>query len=145
MFLRQVLLQVFQKVKWLEFIPVDCCRGIVKPLVKEGNNSNYPGVTISLVAYKSIVSIIEHQTMVYIEENNILRDYQGASYKVRRCEYDIIALQGICAPVKKIKKQKLYLSFLDVSKVFDVIDRTTPCMLERSIQGKAWNMIKMPY
>ena len=48
---------------------------------------------------------METQAMKYIEDKNILGDYQGAFRKGRRCEDHIFALKGLCA-IRKSKKQK---------------------------------------
>jgi hypothetical protein len=147
--IQTVLLTLFKKINLLEIIPSDWYEGIVKPLFKEGSReslSNYRGITISSVVYKVLVSIIENQTMTYLEDNNILGDYQGAFRKKRRCEDQIFTLKGICA-IRKSKKQNTYLAFLDVSKAFDTVDRVTLFnhIYDKGIQGKAWRLVKMLY
>jgi len=60
--------------------------------------------------------------MNYLEENNVLGEVQGAFRKGRRTEDHIFTLQGIivllCC-IRKSKKCKTYLAFLDLCKAFD--------------------------
>ena len=72
----------------LEALPNEWYEGLVKPLFKEGNKevfANYHGITISSAVYKTLVSIMESQTMTFIEEKNLLGDNQGAFHKGRWC------------------------------------------------------------
>ena len=86
--------------------------------------SNYYGITISYVVYKMLVGRIEHQVIGYIEEYGILSDYQCAFLRARRCkDHMYCCLKGKCS-LKKSRKQKTYLAFLDISKAFDTVDRT---------------------
>ena len=93
-----------------------------------------------------MVSVIENQTMEYIEDNNILGDNQGAFRRGRRCEDHIYSLKGICG-LRKQRKLNTYLGFLDISKAFDTLDRDNLFIhiWEHGIQGKAWRLIHMLY
>ena len=146
---KSALLDLFKTIKLHELIPDEWYEGLVKPLHKEGSRevlSNYRGITISSVVYKTLVSIIESQTMGYIEKNDIYGEFQGAFRKGRRCEDNIFSLKGILA-IRKSKKQKTYLAFLDISKAYDHLDRDTMFLhlWQKGIQGKAWRMIRMLY
>ena len=146
---KSAFLDVLCLIKLTEKIPSDWCEGIKKPLHKEGNReilSNYRGITISSVAYKTLVIIMEDQIMKYMEENGIFGEVQGAFRKGRRCEDHIFSLKSICA-IRKSKKQKTYLAFLDISKAFDTLNRNMlfNYIHTKGIQGKAWAMVKMLY
>ena len=147
--LDNALHSLFQKIKLCEKIPDEWYEGLVKPLFKEGSReqlNNYRGITISSIVYKVLVTIIEEQTMQYVENKNILGEYQGAFRKHRRCEDHIFSLKGICS-IRKTKKKRTYLAFLDVSKAFDTVDRSRlfSHLWNSGIQGKAWNLIQMLY
>lgn len=142
-------LQMFCKIKLLEQIPENWYEGIIKPLYKDGSRemlTNYRGITISSVAYKTLVRIIEDQIMSYLEDNNTLGELQGAFRKGRRVEDHLFSLKGICS-IRKSAKSKTYLAFLDISKAFDMVDRTKLFSLlwSKGIQSKAWCMVKMLY
>lgn len=144
-----ILLELFQKAQLLEALPNQWYEGIVKPLHKDGNRevlNNYRGITISSVVYKVIVSIMENQVMDFAEANDLFGDNHGAFRRGRRCEDHIFSLKGICA-LRKSKKKKTFLAFLDISKAFDTIDRTTlfNFIWDKGIQGKAWHMIHLLY
>ena len=67
---QSALLDMFSQIKLLEQIPDEWTEGIVKPLYKEGTLEmlpNYIGITISSVAYKTLVILMEDQIMSYIE------------------------------------------------------------------------------
>ena len=147
--LENILVQLMSKIKLLEVIPNEWYEGIVKPIFKAGNRellSNYRGITISSVVYKLLVSIIERQAMAHIEENNLLSDFQGAFRKGRRVEDHVFTIKGICS-LRKCKKLKTFLGFLDISKAFDTLDRQRlfQHIYNKGIQGKAFNLIKALY
>ena len=60
--------------------------------------------------------------MSYMEDNGILGEVPGAFRRDRRTEDNIFTLQGICA-IRKSKKSKTFLAFLDLSKAFDRVLR----------------------
>lgn len=146
---QNALLQLLLHIKLLEKIPEQWYEGIVKPLYKEGQRevlSNYRGITISSVCYKVLVSIIEAQVTNFAEETNIFGEGQGAFRKGRRCEDNLFALKGICS-IRKSKKKKTYLAFLDVSKAFDTLNRSSLFLhiWDKGLQGKMWRIIRMLY
>lgn len=147
--LRSALLDLFNKIMLCEKLPEEWYEGIVKPLFKDGNReclNNYRGITISSIVYKTLVIIIENQTMEYVEDQDLLKEYQGAFRKDRRCEDHIFCLKGICS-IRKSNKCKTYLGFLDISKAFDKVnrDKLFTHLWDCGIQGKAWNLIRMLY
>ena len=147
--LHNALLQLLQKIKLFEKLPEQWYEGIIKPIFKEGNRevlSNYRGITISCVCYKILVCIIEEQVTNYAEDKDIYGEGQGAFRKGRRCEDNIFSLKGICS-IRKSKKQKTYLAFIDVSKAFDTVDRCTLFhhIWQKGVQGKMWRIIRMLY
>ena len=130
-------------------MPEDWYEGIIKPLHKEGSKeilSNYRGITISCVIYKVLVTIVEQQVMEFVEDKGLLGEHQGAFRKGRRCEDHLFSLKGICS-IRKSKKEKTYLAYLDVSKAFDTVCRDTlfKHLWKMGIQGKTWKIIKMLY
>ncbi len=147
--LGNVILQLFMRIKLMEQLPQDWFEGIVKPLYKSGNNkvlNNYRGITISSIMYKCFVSIIEDQVMDYAEKNRVFGETQGAFRKNRQCEDNIFTVKGICA-IRKSKKQKTFLAFIDISKAFDTVNRDLLFikLWDIGIQGKIWKMIKALY
>ena len=84
--------------------------------------------------------------MTFVEDKNLLGDTQSAFRKGRRCEDHIFTLKGICS-LRKSKKLKTYLGFIDVSKAFDTVDRDTLFnhIWDNGIQGKAWRLVHTLY
>ena len=81
------------------------------------NLDNYRGITLTSNVYKVYAKIIEQSVMSYMEDKFILGEAQGAFRRYRRTE-DNITLQGICA-LRKSKKGKTILAFLELSNAFD--------------------------
>ena len=115
------MLDQFTKITDLEKIPEDWHKGIIKPIYKGGSMydlDNYRGITLTSNVYKVYAKIIEKSVMRYMEDNFILGEAQGAFRRYRRTEDNIFTLQGICA-LRKSKKGKTILAFLDLSNAFD--------------------------
>ena len=81
-----------------------------------------------------------------MENNGILGEAQGAFRRDRRMEDNIFTLQGICA-LRKSKKDKTFLAFLDLSKAFDRVWREGLFYLlwKNGIQGKCWKLLRSLY
>ena len=58
----------------------------------------------------------------------------------------MFSLKGVCSICKSVK-QKNFLAFLDISKLFDTVNRDTifQHIWNIAIQGKACNIIRMLY
>ena len=143
------LTKLFKFCKLTECFPEQWHQGLVKPLHKDGSKeslNNYRGITVCSNVYKVFTSVIERQLMGYLEEYEVLGEMHGAYRKGRRLEDQYFTLKGICC-LRKSKKLKTWLSFLDISKAFDTVDRDRLFikLWEKGIQGKAWRLIKGLY
>ena len=143
------IVSLFEMCVTLEQFPSEWHHGIIRPIHKSGDHgtlNNYRGITITSNAYKLFASLIEKQVMHFAEENDVFGDFQGAFRKGRRLEDHIFTLKGLCA-LRKARKLPTYLSFLDISKAFDTLDRDRLfCLLwEKGIQGKTWRLIRALY
>jgi hypothetical protein len=90
--------------------------------------------------------IIEQSVRSYMEDNDILGESQGTFRWDRRTEDNIFTLQGICA-LRKSKKGKTLLAFLDLSKAFARVWREGLFYLlwKNGIQGKCWKLLRSLY
>ena len=143
------LKDIFLKVKQLESIPNEWKDGLLRPLHKRNDNenlNNYRGITVNSNVYKLFTAVIERHMSIFCEENNIFGDLQGAFRKGRRLENHIFALKGLCS-LRKSKKKKTWLGFIDITKAFDVIDRNQLFvkMWHTGIQGKRWRLLRETY
>lgn len=143
------LVDMFNMCKTLEVYPDQWFQGYIKPIHKEGSKeilSNYRGITVTSNIYKVFTSIVENQFMRYLEQENILGEMHGAYRRHRRLEDQVFILKGICN-LRKRQKLKTWISFLDISKAFDTVNRERLFLLlwEKGIQGKAWRLIKGLY
>jgi hypothetical protein len=95
-------------------------------------------------------NVLEEIVMNYLEENNVLGEVQGAFRKGRRTEDHIFTLQGIivllCC-IRKSKKCKTYLAFLDLCKAFDRVWHYGIFYLlwKNGIHDKCWKFLKSLY
>ena len=140
------MLDLFTKITDLEKIPEDWHKGIIKPIHKRGSMydlNNYRGMTLTSNVYTVYAKIIEQSVMSCMEDNGILGEIQGA---FRRIEDNIFTLQGICA-LRKLKKDKTFLAFLDLYKAFDRVWREGLFYLlwKNGIQGKCWKLLRSLY
>ena len=83
---------------YIELIPDDWQKGIVKPLHKSGSVydlDNYRGITLSSNVYKLFTKTLEISVLDHLESKNILGENQVAFRKSRRLENHLFTLQGI--------------------------------------------------
>jgi len=67
--------------------------------------------------------LLSKRLSVYAEEE-ILTEAQGGFRSERRCADQILILRGVCE-LRRREKKGTYLAFLDVSKAYDTVWRTT--------------------
>ena len=101
---------------------------------------------ITLTSNVPVYMIIEQSVRSYMEDNDILGESQGTFRWDRRTEDNIFTLQGICA-LRKSKKGKTLLAFLDLSKAFARVWREGLFYLlwKNGIQGKCWKLLRSLY
>ena len=83
---------------YIELIPDDWQKGIVKPLHKSGSVydlDNYRGITLSSNVYKLFTKTLEISVLDHLESKNILGENHVAFRKSRRLENHLFTLQGI--------------------------------------------------
>ena len=147
--LTKSLFNLFKTFILLESFPTDWHQGIIKPIHKAGSKEvldNYRGITITSNVYKVFASTLESRLMDHLEANNILGELQGAYRKGRRLEDNVYILKGLCA-LRKSRKTKTHMAFIDISKAFDTVDRQKlfELLWVKGIQGKAWRLLHNLY
>ena len=140
--MRTTLLKIFKLCYDKESYPSQWLKGIIKPIHKSGskyNLDNYRGITLTSIVYKLYASILEGDLMAHLEDKNVIGDLQGAFRKNRRVEDHIFTLKNICN-IRKTKKEKTHLAFIDVSKAFDTVDRNQLFieLWDKGIRSKSW-------
>ena len=143
------LTKIFKLCKILESFPDDWSKGYTKPIYKDGKPellSSYRGITITSNVYKVFASMLETQMMSFYEEQETFGELQGAYRQGRRLEDHYFSLKGLCS-LRKDRKEKTWLAFLDISKAFDTVNRNRMmCELWNSgIQGKTWRLVHRLY
>ena len=143
------LVRLFVVITDIEMVPRDWQEGIIKPILKGGSCfdlDNYRGITLTSNVYKLFCKVIEDNLIDYIESNNLLGEEQGAFRKDRRTEDNLFTLHGVCS-LRKAKRDKTYLAFLDLSRAFDRVwrDGLFYLLWKSGIQGKCWRILRSLY
>ena len=135
----------------LGHVPTEWTRGIINPIYKPGsgdnrNPLNYRGITLISVPCKIYCAVLNARLTEWLEDNDMLCDEQNGFRKGRSCEEHILALHSI-ANTRKLAKQSTYVSFIDLRKAFDTVDRTLLWhKLERiGLRGKFYTALKSLY
>lgn len=143
------LQRMFQTFIDSEMFPTEWKQGIIKliPKSNSGNElNNYRGITLTSNVYKVFAKLLEREIMKFLEENEILGEYQGAFRKDRRVEDQIFNLMSLHA-INSANKRKTYVAFLDISKCFDSIyrDGLFSELSSLGINGKVWRLLRSLY
>ena len=100
---------------------------IIKPIYKGGgtsDTSNYRGIALSSCFSKLLSRILFNRLDNYLESNNVLNQEQIGFRKKCRTSDHILTLKTLIDKAVKGSKH-LYTSFVDLSKAFDTINRSS--------------------
>ena len=104
-------------------VPTEWTRGIINPIYKPGSDDdrnplNYLGITLISVPCKIYCSVLNARLTSWLEAN----DEQNGFRRGRSCEDHIYTLHTMVND-RKISRQSTYVSFIDLRKAFDTVDR----------------------
>ena len=119
------LICILGKVWEGQSIPDDWKAGAIVPLYKKGDpneTKNYRGITLMSTAYKLYIEIIRMRLEKEVNEKGILPEGQAGFCKGRSTIDNIYLLDHLIQKAK-VKKEKLYLVFVDLKAAFDTVDR----------------------
>ena len=146
-FAAENLLPIIHKIWQKEEFPTDWKNGYIAVLPKKGNLSdcnNYRGIMLLSIPGKVLSRIILNRIKAKVDEK--LRDNQAGFRKNRSCADQISSLRIILEQSTELNTP-LYANFIDYSKAFDSIDRSTlwKIMANYGIPDKLINLIKSMY
>ena len=120
--------------------PQNWTESIILPLFKKGSvndPNNYRGISLVDISSKIYSSIINDRLREWVEENNIIGEFQAG---FRRNYSTIDHMYTLMAFIQKqfSLNRKLYVAFIDFEKAFDSINRSIlwPILLRTGIRGK---------
>ena len=130
--------------------PDSWTKGVIVPIPKKGDlndANNYRGITLTSIFSKIFSILLDNRLRDWSEKSNILTDYQYGFRKGKSTTDCIFVLNSIIDKVIKQEKKKLYCSFIDFRKAFDVVYRNGIWlkMLKYGISNKFTNMLQKIY
>ena len=109
-------------------------------------HSNYRAITLTSIFSKIFSHILDNRLRSYVETQNHLTDFQFG-FRVNKSTIDCINILKSIIDCKINNKKKLYCSFIDFRKAFDLVYRNGIWfkLLEMGISQKFVNMIRKMY
>lgn len=119
------ILNAFNKIYEEGIIPESYLKAIIFPIFKKGDKnepSNYRGISFQNSALKLFTSILHERLLSFIEENNVLSEFQAGFRKSYSTIDQIFNLLNI-ANMRITRKEKLYAFYVDFRTAFDQVQR----------------------
>ena len=144
--IQDMLLILFNKLFTEGYFPHEWSKGIIIPIYKKGNKleaANYRGITLLSTFSKLYVYILNNRLKQWMEYNNNVHEEQ-AGFRAGYSTLDnIFILHSVVQKVLSIKRRACYCLFVDFSKAFDTINRSSlftrlKCL---GVHGKLLNSI----
>ena len=122
-----LLVKVYQYCFENGIVPKMWLRSLIKPIPKSSEKNpylplNYRGISLISCIGKVYSSILNSRLTLHLEENNVLVDEQNGFRKSRSCEDHTFVLSSIIDS-RKSEGKATFAAFIDMSKVFDSINR----------------------
>ena len=125
-FMSPILCNLFNFIYTNSLYPVSWTKGIIVPVPKKGDLSdanNYRGITLTSIFSKIFSIMLDNRLGKWAESNDIIHDCQYG-FRQKRSTVDLVfILSSIVNKVIKQERRKLYCSFVDFQKAFDLVYR----------------------
>ena len=144
--MKNAIVSLFNLVLKSGIVPSDWCLGIIIPLFKNKGSiddvNNYRGITLLSVLGKLFTSALNSRLTTYLEGISALGEDQ-AGFRAGYSTLNHIFVLHCLIDFYLQKKKRLYCAFIDYSKAFDLIDRSTLWvkLLGLGIRGNIINVI----
>ena len=144
--MKNAIVSLFNLVLKSGIVPSDWCIGIIIPLFKNKGDindvNNYRGITLLSVLGKLFTSAINQRLTKFLEGISALGEDQAGFREGYSTLNHIFVLHCIIDFYLQ-KKKRLYCAFIDYSKAFDLINRSTLWikLLGIGVKGKIINVI----
>ena len=131
-------------------VPDIWCKGLIMPLYKNkgvrNDPDNYRGITLLSCLGKLFTACLSDRVAKFMYKDNKM-GVEQAGFRPGFSTMDhIFALHSIIEYYKN-KKSRVYVAFIDYTKAFDLIDRSSLWLklLQNGIKGRIINVIKNMY
>ena len=84
--------------------------------------ANYRPVTITSVAYKLMMYVLQERVDRWAEENNLFGEFQGGFRQKRSADDNLFILERL-TEMSNARGDQLLLAFIDLEKAYDRVDR----------------------
>ena len=144
--MKNAIVTLFNLVLKSGVVPSDWCIGMIIPLFKNKGSvddvNNYRGITLLGVLGKLFTSALNSRLSAYLESLSALGEDQ-AGFREGYSTLNHIFVLHCLIDFYLQRKKRLYCAFIDYSKAFDLIDRSTLWMkvLNLGIRGNIINVI----
>ena len=131
-------------------IPSAWIEGMIVPIYKnkgdETNAENYRPITLISCFGKLFTAVLNNRLNSYLEDNGLLNEDQ-AGFRHGYSTTDHIFTLHCLIELLKYQKKKLFCTFIDFSKAFDLVWRIGlwKKLLDTKINGKFFNVIHNLY
>ena len=148
--LHESILTIFNYIFRSGTYPTKWRDNIILPIFKSGNKSkpdNYRGIAITSCLGKLFTCMLNTRIEKILSVHNIISPNQNGFKKGHRTEDNLFILRSIFEKYSKRRNKKIYVTFVDFSKYFDLINRDFLYykMQQVGITGNIYNMIKSMY
>ena len=144
--MKNAIVSLFNLVLKSGIVPSEWCIGIIIPLFKNKGSvddvNNYRGITLLSVLGKLFTSALNNRLTTYLEGISALGEDQ-AGFREGYSTLNHIFVLHCLIDFYLQKKKRMYCAFIDYSKAFDLIDRSTLWvkLLGLGIKGNIINVI----
>ena len=124
--LAPILCRLFNYMFENSVYPESWTKGIIVPVPKKGNlndANNYRGITLTSIFSKIFSLLLDNRLRKWAEENDLLSECQFGFRKQKSTVDCIYILHSIINKVILAENRKLYCSFIDFRKAFDLVYR----------------------
>ncbi len=146
-----ILTCLFNKIYNTGLIPCVWNLAIIKPLPKSGMLDprlplQYRGISLLSTVYKLFSSVLNNRVLKTAEDNSLYVEEQNGFRPERSCADHLFSLTSVIRN-RKNKKLSTFVSFVDLEKAFDRVNRNLLFYKLRSMGfgGKLYNIIKGIY
>lgn len=144
------LAQLFTQILNSGRFPNAWTEAIIVPLHKKGSVnvcSNYRGISLLNTMCKIFTFILNNRINIYVENNDIIGEYQGGFRKAHSTVDNVFILQSLVQKYITRRKHRFYCCFVDFKKAFDMVDRKKLLylLLSNGIHGRLYKILSNMY
>ena len=146
----EMLTKFFNSILLTGFVPEDWTTGLILPLYKGkgsvNETDNYRGITLLSCVGKLFTAVINDRLQTFLDNIGGIGDEQ-AGFRRGYATIDHIFVLSSIINIYLHKKKRLYCTFVDYQKAFDLVDRSSLWMklLSLNINGKILTVVHNMY